>query len=173
MAARRLIIVMLVLLGVSTAIAIVAPDPVEQTAETGQTGTTGATGETGDVARGTTGATGGTPGATGTNGPGGGADGGSESGNDRPGNDGDGKPDEVELSNEGRTVSITTTVGGDQVLICVRPDSRLILNLRTNRRGRHLDPEVRPHRDGERIHAGGIRPAAAGRAGWLRRGGAG
>ena len=84
------------------------------------------------MAGGTTGATGGTPGATGTNGPGGGADGGSESGNDRPGNDGDGKPDEVELSNEGRTVSITTTVGGDQVLICVRPDSRLILNLRTN-----------------------------------------
>jgi hypothetical protein len=53
MAARRLLIVMLVLLGISSVIAIVVPEPSErdsdppETAATGTTGTTGSTGTTG------------------------------------------------------------------------------------------------------------------------------
>lgn len=55
MAARRLLIVMLVLLGISSVIAIVIPEPnrddppPEETAVTGATGTTGTTGTTGDA----------------------------------------------------------------------------------------------------------------------------
>jgi len=53
MAARRLIIVMLVLLGISTAVAIITPVPEEDAAEervTGTTGETGSTGTTGETA---------------------------------------------------------------------------------------------------------------------------
>ncbi len=127
MAARRLIIVMLVLLGVSTAIAIIAPDPVERTTEnstTGETGTTGdapgegdgATGDTGPA--GSTGSTGAT-GATGRESPGDGS-------GDRGAN---GPAGTVERSNGGRTISITATVGGRAFDVCVRPQSRLILTL--------------------------------------------
>lgn len=57
MAARRLLIVMLVLLGISSIIAIVVPEPSQRdsdppetstTGETGATGNTGATGDTGE-----------------------------------------------------------------------------------------------------------------------------
>ena len=54
MAARRLLIVMLVLLGVSSVIAIVVPEPkrddppARETAATGETGATGTTGESGE-----------------------------------------------------------------------------------------------------------------------------
>ncbi len=54
MAARRLLIVMLVLLGVSSVIAIVVPEPkrddppARETATTGETGATGTTGESGE-----------------------------------------------------------------------------------------------------------------------------
>jgi hypothetical protein len=115
MAARRLIIVMLVLLGISTAIAIVAPDPVERAAETGETGETGATGTTGDTAE--TGETGATvaAGATGSTG--------STGATDRAGEPG--------RSAGGRTVSITATVAADPVLVCVRPETRLILTVKT------------------------------------------
>jgi len=50
LAARRLIIVMLVLLGFSTALAVIVPDPRERDPEeetSSPTGTTGATGDTG------------------------------------------------------------------------------------------------------------------------------
>ncbi len=130
MAARRLIIVMLVLLGISTAIAIVAPDPVERTTETGATGETATTGEAGGAtgSSGDTGATGAT-GATGdeTAGSGNGTRGESEA------------VAEVERSNDGMTISITATVGERSVDICVRPRSRLILTLRTNR---YLDVSI-------------------------------
>lgn len=62
MAARRLLIIMLVLLGISSVIAIAVPDPnrddqdSQQEAVTGTTGATGTTGETG--ANGATGETG-------------------------------------------------------------------------------------------------------------------
>ncbi len=55
MAARRLIIVMLVLLGISTALAVIVPDPRERDRQeesdstTGTTGATGATGAAGDT----------------------------------------------------------------------------------------------------------------------------
>ncbi|MDQ2622362.1 MAG: hypothetical protein M3Y45_04900, partial [Actinomycetota bacterium] len=66
MAARRLIVVMIVLLGISTALAIVVPEPKDQdtqeeTASTGATGETGTSGATGaDPATGATGSTGST-----------------------------------------------------------------------------------------------------------------
>lgn len=108
MAARRLIIVMLVLLAISTAIAIIAPDPVERTTESGTTGTTsreetadgGPTGTTG-----TTGATGET-GATGTTGG---------SGSDQAGG----------------AAKLTFTVSDRPQTLCASPGSRVILTVRT------------------------------------------
>lgn len=68
MAARRLIVVMLVLLGVSTAIALVTPQPESPDSSPDGAGTTGASGATGPTgATGATGATG-TTGATGVTG---------------------------------------------------------------------------------------------------------
>ena len=63
MAARRLLIVMLVLLGISSVIAIVVPEPNRDDPPPEETGTTGATGNTG-----ATGATGETSGSTGASG---------------------------------------------------------------------------------------------------------
>jgi uncharacterized membrane protein YgcG len=114
MAARRLIIVMLVLLGVSTVIAIIAPDPVERAVESGHTGETGATGKTAG-STGETGATG-APGSTGGTGATG-----------EQGVDG-----EAEVIGGGRTVAITTAVGKGLVTVCARPDSRLLLTLKTS-----------------------------------------
>lgn len=64
-AARRLLIVMLVLLGISSVIAVVTPNPRKEATEREQqaTGTSGATGGTGATA--TTGATGADPGSSG------------------------------------------------------------------------------------------------------------
>lgn len=82
MAARRLLIIMLVLLGISSVLAIALPEPdrddppAEETGTTGGTGATGALGATGENgvtgATGTTGATGETagPDATGDGNPG-------------------------------------------------------------------------------------------------------
>lgn len=73
MAARRLLIIMLILLGISSAIAIIAPEPNrdDSPSEESPTGATGATGATADAdasATGETGQTGG-GGATGPTGP--------------------------------------------------------------------------------------------------------
>ena len=65
MAARRLLIVMLVLLGISSVIAIVVPEPDRDDSPAEETTTTGETGTTGETA--TTGATG-AGGTTGENG---------------------------------------------------------------------------------------------------------
>jgi hypothetical protein len=158
MAARRLIIVMLVLLGISAAIAIVAPDPVDQTAETGQTGATGSTGETGSSGEtGTTGATGST-GATGESAPADDAAGGPGDGAGSIPGEGPGgaasPPGELERSAGGRTVSVTTSVGSDPVTVCVRPSTRLILTLRT---GETLDISIPAF--GRTVTATGFAPA--------------
>lgn len=108
MAARRLIVAVLVLLGISTGLAIVAPDPTEQTVETGTTGSTSPT--SGDGA-GPTGGTGET-GQTGESGPTG--EKGATGGGSPPG-----------------AVQIAFTASGKQTTLCVRPGSRVILTVRT------------------------------------------
>jgi hypothetical protein len=139
MAARRLIVVMLVLLGVSTVIAIIAPDPVEDSVEKSQNGdTSGSTGAT-DVTdaagvTGTTGDTGSSEGVTGDTGSSGG--GGNDPGDATAGGTGSG---DVERSADGKTVTITTRVGPGTVDICVRPGTRLVLNFRTSK---PLDIEI-------------------------------
>lgn len=115
MAARRLLIVMLVLLAVSSVIAIVVPEPNRKdsppqestvTGDTGATGTTGGTGSTGSTgATGTTGATG-------------------ETGSD--GNEAESVPDSDLLS---RTVELGS--GGKPQEIKAKPGSRLVLTVRS------------------------------------------
>jgi hypothetical protein len=117
MAARRLIIVMLVLLGISTTIAIIGPDREERAVESGPTdnasreeagdddptGTTEATGRTGETE-----ATGraGSPGE--------------DAGAADPG--GQGATGAAELA---------FTASGRQEVLCARPGSRVILTVRT------------------------------------------
>jgi hypothetical protein len=127
MAARRLIIVMLVLLAISTAIAILAPDPADQNGDTGQTGESGATGAT--VTTGATDATGytGRSGSTGATA----ATGATGAGGRKPVGGGPVPGTEVKSSAGGRTISISTTLAKGPVLVCVRPGTRLILTLRT------------------------------------------
>jgi hypothetical protein len=120
MAARRLIIVMLVLLGISTAIAIVAPDPAERAA---QSGSTGATGDTADI--GATDATGpsGSTGVTGNAGTTGNT--GATGSRGRPGPaDGDSNPGTMKAA-------VTVSREGKPASVCARPGSRLVLTVRT------------------------------------------
>lgn len=112
MAARRLIIVMLILLGISTAVAIIAPDPAERAAESGTTGS--ATTEQADDG-GSTGTTGQTGGATGSRGP---AEG-------RSGSDGDQSPETIKA-----TVRVSDS--RNDASVCASPGSRLVLTVRTS-----------------------------------------
>lgn len=112
MAARRLIIVMLVLLGISTAVAIVAPDPAERAAESGTTGST--TTEQADD-RGSTGTTGQSGGDSESKGQ---ADG-------RNGTDSDQAPGTIRAG-------VTVSDSGKNASVCARPGSRLVLTVRTS-----------------------------------------
>jgi hypothetical protein len=127
MAARRLIVVMLVLLGISTAIAILAPDPAEQGGESGATGSTSATGTNSTGSTGTTSQTGEpepaqSSGSTGAKGSAGKT--GSTGGSDAPAEDGGPNPGTIE-------VTITVTRTGKPGTVCARPGSRLVLTLKT------------------------------------------
>jgi hypothetical protein len=122
MAARRLIIVMLVLLGISTAIAIVAPNPTEQTTESGSSDTTtGSTGQAGNTGpTGDTGSRDGGPGAGAVAG-GKGATGERDSGAETPGGSTPGTVEaEVAVSRAEKPASV-----------CALPGSRLVLTVTT------------------------------------------
>jgi hypothetical protein len=128
MAARRLIIVMLVLLGISTGVAIVAPGPEEQTVEA-QSGDgesepdRGATdGESVDGASG--------DGASG-DGAAGGDTGGGAAG-DAAGETGPGGNTGATGNASGRTFTTTIflSTGTGIVSVCARPGSRLVLTVR-------------------------------------------
>lgn len=115
MAARRLIVVMLVLLGISTAIAILAPDPAQRTAESGGTEQPA---DPGPEA---------TAGPSGTSGPKG------VTGESAPGTQGKGAGKSAEKAGSD-TISAVVALGrNDQPeTICIRPGSRLVLTVRTD-----------------------------------------
>jgi|GEM_PF-1204561 len=137
MAARRLIVAMLVLLGISTGLAIVAPDPAEQTVETGATGSTSPTGGDGASPTGGTGETG----QTGENGPTGekgttGRTGGGDSTGAAGTTGGTGATGATDSTGENSTpgtikVAVTVSRGGEAGSVCARPGSRLVLTIRT------------------------------------------
>ena len=149
MAARRLIVAMLVLLGISTGLAIVAPDPAEQTVETGATGSTSPTGGDGASPTGGTGETGqtgetgptGETGQTGENGPTGekgttGRTGGGDSTGAAGTTGGTGATGATDSTGENSTpgtikVAVTVSRGGEAGSVCARPGSRLVLTIRT------------------------------------------
>jgi len=113
MAARRLIIVMLVLLGVSTAVAIIAPDPAERAAESGATGSTSTEEEADGGSTGPTGPTGQTGGTTGSKGPAEGKDG-------------------TDAGQVAGTIEDTVTLSRSRkgASVCARPGSRLVLTVK-------------------------------------------
>ena len=137
MAARRLIIVMLLLLGISTGVAIVAPGP-ERAAETETSGdgdipggsdpssgaSAGGSGAstTGTDADDETGATGAGQGATGAGAAGAGA-----GATDAPGE----SPDPDGLPGDTVAIAISVPANGGKASVCARPDSRLVLTVRT------------------------------------------
>jgi len=137
MAARRLIVAMLVLLGISTGLAIVAPDPAEQTVETGATGSTSPTGGDGASPTGGTGETG----QTGENGPTGekgttGRTGGGDSTGAAGTTGGTGATGATDSTGENSTpgtikVAVAVSRGGEAGSVCARPGSRLVLTIRT------------------------------------------
>jgi hypothetical protein len=137
MAARRLIIVMLVLLGISTGVAIVAPGPEEQTVEaqsgdgesepdSGATDGESVEGASGDGASG--------EGASGDGAAGGGTGGGaagdaaSETG---PGGDTGATGATGNASGRTFTTTVFLSTGTGIVSVCARPGSRLVLTVRT------------------------------------------
>jgi hypothetical protein len=117
MAARRLIIVMLVLLGISTAVAIIAPDPAERSADSGTTGSTSRE-ETGDGGPTETTGTTGTTGQTGATGG---------SGGDQAG----GAAADAAGEGASGTDELAFTVSDSPQNLCARPGSRVILTVRT------------------------------------------
>jgi len=137
MAARRLIVAMLVLLGISTGLAIVAPDPTEQTVETGTTGGTSPTGGDGASPTGGTGETGqtGENGPTGEKGTTGGTGGGDSTGaaGTKGGTGATGAADSTGENSTPGTIKVAVTVsrGGEAGSVCARPGSRMILTVRT------------------------------------------
>ncbi len=104
---------MLVLLGISTAVAILAPDPAERAAESGATGSA-TTEQTDD--EGSTGTTGQSGGTTGSKGPAGG----------RSGASGD-------QASETIRATVTVSDSRNNASVCARPGSRLILTVRTSK----------------------------------------
>ncbi len=106
MAARRLIMVMLGLLGLSILISFFVPNRADRSEEgaNGTTGVTSTTGPTGDT---------GSSGGTGVTGPTGDQETAGESG-----------------ASADRTLSVAPLVGSEPVGICVEPGYRLILTLR-------------------------------------------
>jgi hypothetical protein len=126
MAARRLILVMLVLLGISTVIAMVTPQPDRQdsaeekgsatgaSGATGKSGTTGATGETGstDAA--------GTGGATGTSGAG--KAGGGPAGSTASGAGG-GSAAEATVINPAGSPKTIASAPGERILLLVKVET--------------------------------------------------
>lgn len=105
---------MLVLLGISTAIAIIAPDPDERVAESGATGSTSPT-------------EGVSPGATSTTG---------NEGSDRAVEPTADPMIEEESTRGTKVITSTISIGRRPESVCVRPGSRLVLTVKT---GRPLD----------------------------------
>jgi hypothetical protein len=120
---------MLILLGISTAIAIVAPDPVERSAESGTTGSTSTEDSGGTGSTGATGQTGGT-GSTGSTGATG--DEGATSGTGSTGSTGaTGATGGTGGAGSSGTEQLAFTVSDSRQTLCASPGSRVILTVRT------------------------------------------